>query len=743
VSTGSEVSVLGPRNWAVASGASARRAERPLVRLATFSALGLYGVLRWETLMRPAASSRLLGMLALAIVVAGVGAALAERHRRLAIGVAAIAVIAMFPIAGIPFTWIRHVRIDVTANAIGQGLTALPNVLVPYLGINPWVRVVVVLGAGVLLLDAALLAAFSPRSIGDLRRAGAALPLVALAVVPTTLVKPHLPYLQGVILFVLLAAFMWAERAPTRDVATAVAVVGLAGIGGALVAPRIDPRRAWVNYESLAGTLIHGHIDRFDWSQTYGPLVWPQVGEEVLDVQAKRPDYWKAENLDVFDGTAWTTGYTPPLGQTGIYPSAVAQWTQTIQVTIRAMRTIDVIAAGTAQMPTHVAEGVISGISPGTWQAGAPLQPGDTYRVTTYEPQPTSGELAAAGTNYPAQLIPDYLELTIPGSFVRHIGHVPEQPVFMTPFGQSAAAVYGPTATNAPTALAISPYARVYALAQRLKRGTATPYAFVQNVMAYLHHGFTYDQATPVVQYPLAAFLLRTKRGYCQQFAGAMALLLRMGGVPARVGVGFTHGAYNTATHEYVVEDTDAHAWVEAWFPGYGWVRFDPTPAVAPALGGAAAAAPKNSKGTNGAASNGHGLKGPATAKSKGHGHGRGSFPIWIMLVGLAGVAALVVIGLGLRRRVETDDELLAELERALTRCGRPIADGVTLAALEQRFRSSPGAVGYVRAIRIGRYGGSAAPPTRTERRALRAALAAGLGLGGRLRAIWALPPRR
>ena len=61
-----------------------------------------------------------------------------------------------------------------------------------------------------------------------------------------------------------------------------------------------------------------------------------------------------------------------------------------------------------------------------------------------------------------------------------------------------------------------------------------------------------------------------------------MALLLRMGGIPARVAVGFTTGTYDTATHQYVVSDIDAHAWVEAWFPHYGWVRFDPTPAAAP-----------------------------------------------------------------------------------------------------------------------------------------------------------------
>src|SRR3712207_2294936 len=62
-----------------------------------------------------------------------------------------------------------------------------------------------------------------------------------------------------------------------------------------------------------------------------------------------------------------------------------------------------------------------------------------------------------------------------------------------------------------------------------------------------------------------------------------MALLLRMGGVPARVATGFTTGSLDRQQNEYVVRDLDAHSWVEAWFPGYGWVTRDPTPAAAPA----------------------------------------------------------------------------------------------------------------------------------------------------------------
>ena len=62
-----------------------------------------------------------------------------------------------------------------------------------------------------------------------------------------------------------------------------------------------------------------------------------------------------------------------------------------------------------------------------------------------------------------------------------------------------------------------------------------------------------------------------------------MALLLRMGGVPARVATGFSPGGFRRRQGEWVVRDRDAHSWVEAWFDGIGWVTFDPTPSATPA----------------------------------------------------------------------------------------------------------------------------------------------------------------
>src|SRR5213078_2674742 len=128
-----------------------------------------------------------------------------------------------------------------------------------------------------------------------------------------------------------------------------------------------------------------------------------------------------------------------------------------------------------------------------------------------------------------------------------------------------------------------SPYARTYHLARSLAAGETTTYGVVQSVQHYFEHGFTYNEHPPARRYPLASFLFRDRTGYCQQFSGAMALLLRMNGIPARVAAGFAPGTPDANTKEYRVRDLDAHSWVEVWFGGIGWVPFDPTPSLSPA----------------------------------------------------------------------------------------------------------------------------------------------------------------
>jgi hypothetical protein len=107
----------------------------------------------------------------------------------------------------------------------------------------------------------------------------------------------------------------------------------------------------------------------------------------------------------------------------------------------------------------------------------------------------------------------------------------------------------------------------------------------------------------------------------------------------------------------------------------------------------------------------------------------------------LGALALLGAVALGWRRARRPATPAVTELERALRRTRRPVGPATTLRALESAFARSPAAAGYVRAVRDERYGGRVVAPTRTQRAALRHELARGSGLGGTIRAWWALPP--
>ena len=717
--------------------------ERVGLRLAAFAAFGLYGVLRWATQLNPEPTWRLLGMLAVSTAVVAIGTATPRRARSAVWVAGSLALLAMLALSGVPLSWIRHVRLWAIGDGIGQGLSALPRVLVPYSGLNPWVREVNLIGAGLLLLAAALTLAAAPRPLTEARRAVASLPLLTLAVLPSVIARPPQAYVHGLLLFALLALFIWGERLERDDYATVIGVSVVAAAAGMAFAPALEGHKPWLNWQSLTNSLAPGASESFDWSQGYGPLVWPRKGHEVIDIQAPHADYWKATNLDVFNGRGWIAGQAAGGNQlAGVDPSSIRNWSQNIRVTIRAMKTDNVIAAGFADEPTHISSAVTSGLTPGTWKAGTQLGPGDSYEVNVYDPRPTGGQLETAGAAYPDTLI-GYRALVMPQTTTAVSG----AELVFPPFGsrQPVQSFGVPPQRDATLLVKGSPYARAYALAQRLERRSATPYQYVTSVMSYLSHGFGYNEDTPVHRYPLESFLFTDRYGYCQQFAGSMALLLRMGGVPARVAVGFTTGTYDADARHWVVEDVDAHAWVEAWFPHYGWVRFDPTPPSAPARGGTLASvsgAPSLKPGGQGTpGTRGLGGGGPAAAAVAKH-HGATSPLAWIVPLSLLVVLVLTVLALTRASGEPSADQLVTELERALMRSGRTIPAGVTLAELERRFGTSPQAAAYIRAIRMARFGASPRLPTADERRALRAQLRAGLGIGGILRGLWALPPR-
>src|SRR5207248_2815654 len=214
------------------------------------------------------------------------------------------------------------------------------------------------------------------------------------------------------------------------------------------------------------------------------------------------------------------------------------------------------VAFGPGSHPVTYAQGGVAHLEDS-------LAPGERYSVWSYEAQPTPQRLAALPARYPEQVRTADLEV--------------EPGVAAPPFG----------APNRERQVAVvfrrspRPYQAVYRTARRVVGEPANPYAAALELEGWFRSGaFQYDERPPQIAGvpPLAAFVTQTRRGYCQHFAGAMALMLRYLGIPARVAAGFTTGEYDRSKHEWTVTDHDAHTWVEAWFPRYGWLPFDPTP---------------------------------------------------------------------------------------------------------------------------------------------------------------------
>jgi transglutaminase-like putative cysteine protease len=121
---------------------------------------------------------------------------------------------------------------------------------------------------------------------------------------------------------------------------------------------------------------------------------------------------------------------------------------------------------------------------------------------------------------------------------------------------------------------------RIRKLAADVTSHATTEYDRVSAVSAYLssHYRYTLDLRGPVTADPLANFLFVRRAGHCEYFATAMTVMLRTLGIPARYATGFAPGEYNPIAGDYIIRGSDAHAWVEVYFPGYGWLTFDPTP---------------------------------------------------------------------------------------------------------------------------------------------------------------------
>jgi transglutaminase-like putative cysteine protease len=764
-------------------------------RLVGFAALAALGALQWQRMVEGLSSGRALLWVA-AAVAAGAAVLACDRlpWRWQGIGtlaVAALALLGALVVSGVELWYLKPAHWDELVEGLINGSQSLGTVRLPYDGPDPWPQLTLQVAGSVLLTAAALLACW-PRPRGRGYMFLSLMALLVAVVSPVVSLGGARPLLLGATIAALTVCFLWLERLPLRPGLGVAFLLGVALAGALPLASFADRGEPWFDYKAFAEGLGPDDPVRFSWDQRYGPIDWPREGNEVMRVKSEEPHYWKAANLERFDGIGFADAGR--VDRDGDEPTGDLRedwrnqpgWLDEVDVSVRRMRTLDVIAPGTVMDVKDATRPVQPSGQPGRWTARSELRRGDSYTAEVYVPTPTGAEVRTADRTGFRLARPENLEMTValrPGTrpTFRQVGgqgrgRIDTAVLHFRPFGDERAPyvtypqVHRTGFGAADRTFRSSQYRRTWALAKQLRRQSETPFEYILQVNAYLQDGFGYSERPAPAgpgRAPLDAFLFDTKEGYCQHFAGAMAMLLRMGGVPARVATGFSPGGFSKRRDAWIVRDTDAHAWVEVWFDELGWVTYDPTPDVTPArsqiaaleepapaptLAGGAAALPG---GGGQAARRLNGVRPDLlfdpqrSSVDDGDIAEDGGLPWWTFVLAALAVAALVLwFAVRIRRRrasrpVSPLDRAVAELEEALRRAGRPVEPGTTLRQLEQRLGASEEATAYLRALSASRYGAAPRLPTVEERRALRRALAQGLGFWGRLRALWALPPRR
>ena len=345
----------------------------------------------------------------------------------------------------------------------------------------------------------------------------------------------------------------WFASRSRRGPTTILAVGGMITVATVTLAAVLAPH--------LPGATVHSLIDwRHSGSggpsgrDTASPLVdlaarLHQLDQqEVFTVQTDAPTYYRITALSTFSGSGWSLDDTYhrvrsdlPAADSG--PDALppeAGPTDTVTGTFR------VSALQSLWLPAPYRPVRVTGVSGLSWSAAAgsmitnkPTSDGLSYTVTSHVP------IAA-----PVRLRSSPWVDTTSADFRKYL----ELPVSIDP--------------------------RVKALAVQIVAGAQTPYDAALRLQNFLRSPpFRYDLNVPAdqSQNALVDFLFHTKAGFCQQFAGAYAVLAREVSLPTRVAVGFTQG-YRDSQGVYHVKDADAHAWPEVWFDGIGWVAFEPTP---------------------------------------------------------------------------------------------------------------------------------------------------------------------
>jgi hypothetical protein len=731
---------------------AATGAPSSAVEISLFAAIAFIGLAQWSRLVFHSPMIKLL--FSLAAICAGARLLLAVRagpDRGLGVTLLAtvIAIATFFGaliVAGLPARLLLPAHWGELFTNVGDGLRGIEDAAVPYDGANSWVAIDLTLG-GVAITAIAGAVAFWPAQRRDRRRVFALVLLLASYTIPIALYTPGGELFWGLLLLLLSATWLWISRlhGPRRNIALAVAFG--AGILALPVAARAghDPLLDYRNWDWFGASASVS----FNWDHTYGPLEWPRDGATMFTVQADRPLYWKASVLDRFDGVVWQRAEEND-------PSAAAErnaredtpggvlnqlhpgWVQNAQIQIEGLQTNLVIGAG---IPLSVGNNVAFNASPdGTLvHPGGPLEGSTKYSIVTYDPDPTVDQLQQAPSRYPPSRFANLTLLGIPPT-----DSAPPETIAMPLWGTHNPAL--------ERHLLTTPYGDVYRLAQAWTAQATTPYQAVTAIESQLRRGYAYTPDVPNHRFPLESFLFEDKAGYCQQFAGSMALMLRMIGVPARVVSGFAPGSPNSDNGSYVVHDFDAHSWVEVYFRGLGWVTFDPTPPAAPAETGAGTIGSPERRGnalaadgTSGITGGSHNSAAPGSASATGSGSDSGVPPGLVVLAILVvgGIAGLVVYRYRGRLEGDPSEAMVAELRRALDRVGWHLAGGTTLLEVERRVTAAgrEPVARYAAMLRDHRYAGDRSPlPSDEQRRQMRRSLIAG-GPLRRWRAWLLVPP--
>jgi transglutaminase-like putative cysteine protease len=547
-------------------------------RLAVLAAVMLFSGWHWSQLERPQLSAAELAVL---VVLAAMPAVLdAIGRRRWAIAALPLAVwIAVWSAFGYQPWQLDHQLYPLrVAAGLRDGARSWFDAVTPFdPGRFP-------LTDGLVQLAFFALAAVFAWLLLDGRRALTSVAAAfALFAIPSTALTSGSSGLRAAMFLVLALAILTVCQpgSTVRGVALGqLAVLGTATVVAGLVvaaAPGVAKGALfdWRNWNPLGGTPGQVSVG-YVWDQHYGPLKWPKKHTTVFEVISPRPLYWKATTLSEFNADHWQGAPAilypyPSTSSVGFPETLLPEKAVTsdrsrdiVQATIKVDGLADQHLLSTGQpLRYDISPGIAATLyTDGTLYADRDLSRGTTYTIRAYAPDPSPRQLSQAGTQFPQD---------VTSGIVVNTNQLPIYPAQSD--AANLAQIIGPQFESAVQ--------QVWHRSGADQAGSE--YGAVVAVEAYLRaKPFRYDQTpryrkgVPV----LVDFMTHAHAGYCQMFAGAMALVLRTHGIPVRVAVGFTEGSASSTNH-YVVQDRDAHAWVEAYFPGYGWLPFDPTPSRA------------------------------------------------------------------------------------------------------------------------------------------------------------------